>query len=338
MNIDIVLDSHLPPDQLADLGLLAERYGIRTVWNASYLDGRDPLTNMAELARRSRTLRVAPMALNAYEMHPFRIGMALLTLNEIAGGRAQTMIGGGGEVVMALGIPFEKRVRHVRECLEIVKGMCTARPFDYAGELFSIEGYDPQWITARPPLIYAGANRPQMLRMAAKHADGIFMSDLSLSLAQAAIGAVHDRMAEIGRDRTGFRFNNFMAWYVYNDPAEARHEARRWIGFRALFREYMMREFMSAEEFAVILEHIPQIYAMASKDEDSIDGMPDHLLDLCVDRLTLTGGVGQLDRIIEHLVEFKAIGVTEISLELKKHQAHGIRLIGERVLPALREV
>ena len=29
-------------------------------------------------------------------------------------------------------------------------------------------------------------------------------------------------------------------------------------------------------------------------------------------------------------------GCNEVAIELKKHQAHGIRLIGERVLPALR--
>jgi len=336
MEIDIVLDSHLPQGELTELGLLAERYGIRTVWNASYLDGRDPFTNMAELAAKSTSIHVAPMALNAYEMHPFRIGMALLTLNELAGGRARTLIGGGGEAVMALGIPFDKRVRYVRECLEIVKGMTTARPFSYAGELFRIEGYDPQWVTAPPPFLYAGANRPQMLRMAAKAADGILMSDLSVSLAQGAIAAVHERMRELGRDPTGFRFNNFMAWYVYEDPVEARHEARRWIGFRAIFREYMMREFMTAQEFEEILKHIPAIYAMAAKDDDSVDGLDDRLLDLCVDRLTLTGSVNELDRIIEHLLEYKAIGVTDICIELKKHQAHGIRLLGERVLPAIR--
>ena len=336
MNVDIVLDSHLPQRELTELGLLAEKYGISTVWNASYLDGKDPFTNMADLAAKSTNLRVAPMALNAYEMHPFRIGMALLTLGEIAGGRVSTLIGGGGEVVMALGIPFEKRVRHVRECLEIVKGMTTDRPFSYQGELFSIEGYNPQWVTAPAPFLYAGANRPQMLRMAAKSADGILMSDLSVTLARGAIESVHERMGEIGRDPAGFRFNNFMAWYVYDDPAEARHEAKRWIGFRALFREYMMREFMSAEEFAIILEHVPAIYAMAAKDEDSVDGLPDRLLDQCVDKLTLTGGVDELDRIIEHLLEYKAIGVTDICIELKKHQAHGIRLLGERVLPALR--
>jgi len=237
---------------------------------------------------------------------------------------------------MALGIPFDKRVRYVRECLEIVKGMTTARPFSYAGELFRIEGYDPQWVTAPPPFLYAGANRPQMLRMAAKAADGILMSDLSVSLAQGAIAAVHERMRELGRDPTGFRFNNFMAWYVYEDPVEARHEARRWIGFRAIFREYMMREFMTAQEFEEILKHIPAIYAMAAKDDDSVDGLDDRLLDLCVDRLTLTGSVNELDRIIEHLLEYKAIGVTDICIELKKHQAHGIRLLGERVLPAIR--
>ncbi|MFQ5635644.1 MAG: LLM class flavin-dependent oxidoreductase [Gammaproteobacteria bacterium] len=336
MDLDIVLDSHMPQAELTELGLLAEQCGIRTVWTASYLDGRDPFTNLAELAAKSSRIRVAPMALNGYEMHPFRIGMALLTLNELCNGRVDTMIGGGGEVVMALGIPFEQRVRYVRECLDIVRGMTRNRPFSYAGELFSISGYDPQWVSAPPPFVYAGANRPQMLRMAASSADGILMSDLSVNLASGAIAAVRERMAEIGRDPAGYRFNNFMARYVYEDAAEARHEARRWIGFRAIFREYMMREFMSASDFEKILEHIPAIYAMAAKDEDSVEGLPDHLLDMCVDKLTLTGGVDELDRIIEHLLEHKAAGVTNICIELKKHQAHGIRLLGERVLPAIR--
>jgi 5,10-methylenetetrahydromethanopterin reductase len=336
MDIDIVLDSQLPSSRLTELGLLAEKYGIHTLWNASYLDGRDPFSNLADLARMSSRIRVAPMALNAYEQHPFRIAMALLTLNEIAGGRVETMIGGGGEVVMALGIPFEKRVRYVRECIEIVKGATRDRPFSYEGELFSIDNYDPQWPTAEPPFIYAGANKPQILHMAAKTADGIFMSDLSVNLSRNAIEAVQARQKEIGRDPAGYRFNNFMAWYVYDDADEARHEAKRWIGFRALFREYMMLEIMSEEDFAIILDHIPQIYAMAPRDEDSVDGLPDRLLDLCVDKLTLTGSPDDLDDIIEHLLEFKAIGVTHICLELKKHQAHGIKLLGERVIPALR--
>jgi len=336
MNVDIVLDSHLSSNEFKELGLLAEEAGISTVWNASYLDGRDPFSNMAELARASSRIKLAPMALNAYEMHPFRIAMALLTLGELCDGRVETMIGGGGEVVMALGIPFEKRVRYVRECLEIVKGCTSARPFSYKGELFSIDNYDPQWITQGAPFVYAGANKPQMRRMAARYADGIFMSDLSVTLATETIGAVHDRMTELGRDKQSMRFNNFMAMYIYDDLAEARHEARRWIGFRALFREYMMKEFMTLDEFEIIMAHIPEIYAMAPKNESSVAGVPDALLDKCVDNLTLTGTPDDMDHVIEHLLEYKAIGVTEVCIELKKHQAESIKLLGERVIPALR--
>jgi alkanesulfonate monooxygenase SsuD/methylene tetrahydromethanopterin reductase-like flavin-dependent oxidoreductase (luciferase family) len=336
MDIDIVLDSDLSPNELKELGVLAEQQGIRTVWNASYLTGRDPFTNLVPLAQATSRIGIAPMALNGYEMHPFRMAMALMTLNEFADGRVETMIGGGGEVVMALGIPFEKRVRYVREAVEFVKGATTERPFNYAGELFKVSDYNPQWPTATPPFVYAGANRPQMLRMAAKAADGIFMSDLSPGLAKGAIEAVHTRMGEIGRDPAGFRFNNFMAMYVYDDLAEARHEARRWMGFRAIFREYMMREFMDAGEFQQILEHIPAIYAMAPKNESYVDGLDDELLERCVDKLTLTGTTADLDGIIEHLLEYKALGVTEVCIELKKHQAKNIMLIGERILPAIQ--
>ena len=336
MEIDIVLDSHLKSSEFKELGLLAEQYGINTVWNASYLDGRDPFSNMAELAMASSRIKLAPMALNGYEMHPFRIAMALLTLGDLCQGRVETMVGGGGEVVMSLGIEFEKRVRYVRETLEIVKGCTSQRPFSYSGELFSIKHYDPQWIKEAPPFVYAGANKPQMLRMAAKHADGVFMSDLSITLASNAIDTVFSRMDELGRPKNDMRFNNFMAWYVYDNLAEARHEARRWIGFRALFREYMMREFMTEEEFAIIMSRIPQIYAMAPKNESSVEGVPDELLDLCVDKLTLTSTPDNLDGIIEHLLEFKAAGVTHTCLELKKHQAQSIKILGETILPALR--
>jgi hypothetical protein len=57
---------------------------------------------------------------------------------------------------------------------------------------------------------------------------------------------------------------------------------------------------------------------------------------MCVDHLTLSGTANDMDHVIGHLQELKEAGCSQVSLELKKHQAHGIRLIGERVIPALR--
>ena len=93
MDIDIVIDSHLSPAETTELGLLAEKNGIRCIWNASYQGGKDPFTNMVDLAMKSSRIKLAPMALNAYEMHPYRIAMALQTLNEIANGRAEVITG-----------------------------------------------------------------------------------------------------------------------------------------------------------------------------------------------------------------------------------------------------
>jgi alkanesulfonate monooxygenase SsuD/methylene tetrahydromethanopterin reductase-like flavin-dependent oxidoreductase (luciferase family) len=336
MDVDLVLDSQLAPSQLAELAVLAEQQGIHAIWCASYLDGRDPFSNLVELAQRTERIRFGPIALSPYELHPFRIAMNLLTLNEIGDGRAQAIVGAGGEVVMALGVDRSRRVRAVREAVDIVMGCIHERPFSYSGELYSLENYRADWVTAPSPTVYVAANRPQMLRMSARASQGIMMSDLSPTLAAAAVDAVRGHLQEFGRDDADFRFNNFMAWYVYDDLAEARHEAKRWIGFRAIFREYMMREFMSEEDFATILEFIPQIYAMAAADADSVDGLPDRLLDDCVDHLTLTGSTDDMDHVIEHLLELKAAGCNEVAIELKKHQAHGIELIGERVIPALR--
>lgn len=337
MDVDIIIDSTISSQELCELGLLAEKHGIRCVWNANMLIGRDPFTNMAQLARESSRIKIAPMAINAYEMHPFRIAMNLLTLNELAPGRVEAMIGGGGETVMSLGIPFERRVGHVKEALEFVRGAMNDRPFTYDGSLFKVKDYNPPWVSDGPkPFLFAGANRPMMLKMAATTADGIMLSDLTPNLCRERIDKVHAYRSEAGLSNAGYRFNNFLAWYVYEDPAEARFEARRWIGFRALFRDYMMLDFMDQDEFQQILHHMDAIYAMAPANTDRVEGLDDELLDRCVDHLTLTGGVEDLDRIIAELLEFKALGITEVAFKLQKHYAHSIKLLGERVIPALQ--
>ena len=336
MEIHITLNSHLSSKELVEIGVLAEQQGIHGLWYYSYLDGREPFSNMAALATATKTIRLGPAALNAYEQHPLRIAMGLLTFNEIAEGRAQASIGSGGEVVMALGIPLERRVRVARECLEFVKAASGQRPFSYDGELYQVTDYDPFWATAPAPVVYAAANRPQMLRMGAAIADGVSLGDLSPRLCREAIEIVNDTLNSVGRSPEGFQFNNNKAWYVYDDKDEARREAKRWIGYRAIFRDYMMEEFMGPEDFEIILAHIPQIYDMATKGTHAVDGVPDRLLDMCVDNLTLTGGMDDLETIIEHLHAYKQEGVTQVTLELRKHIDQSIKLIGERVIPALR--
>jgi len=88
MRIGVILDSRLSTSDINELGLLAEKYGIHSVWSASYTDSREPFLNLSQLASQSSKINLGPIALNPFDTHPIRIATGLLTLNELAKGRA----------------------------------------------------------------------------------------------------------------------------------------------------------------------------------------------------------------------------------------------------------
>ena len=63
--------------------------------------------------------------------------------------------------------------------------------------------------------------------------------------------------------------------------------------------------------------------------------MPADILQTLVDGLSCAGDYSSIDRHIEKLNQFGEQGFTEIALRLHDNPADSIRLLGERVLPAL---
>jgi len=178
MRIGLILDSRLSASKITELGLLAEQYGVHTIWLASYIDSREPFTNLSQLALRSKHIKLGPIALNPFDTHPIRILSGLLTLNELADGRANVVIGGGGEALQSLNLKPLRRVKAVQECVEILKSISKGNTLNYDGEIFQINNYNPFWVKQSMPKVYVAANKPQMLKMSSKLSDGIMMSDL----------------------------------------------------------------------------------------------------------------------------------------------------------------
>jgi len=337
MRIGLILDSRLSTSNITELGLLAEKYGIHTIWLASYIESREPFTNLSQLARHSSQINLGPVALNPFDTHPIRIATGLLTLNELAKGRATIVIGGGGESLQSLNLKPVKRVRAVKECVEILKSISAVDPLDYSGELFQVKNYHPFWATQAMPKVYVAANKPQMLKMSARLSDGIMMSDLPANLIKNTVEEVSIHLKTFGQEPDDFRFNNFMAWALYDDKKEAMKEAIQWLGYRGLFRRWVITTFMSDKDYDLIEAHKEEIYQMPILNTSSIPGIPDALLEKLVDHLTLTGHVSEVDQKIEHLLELKAAGLTDVALELRQNPAASIKLIGEQVIPALNK-
>ena len=63
--------------------------------------------------------------------------------------------------------------------------------------------------------------------------------------------------------------------------------------------------------------------------------MPDSVLDQLVKNITLTGSPDRLDQIIDKLRAYEAAGLQSIALRLYHDTAASIRLLGERIIPAL---
>ena len=364
MRIHVILDPRLSPRRLAELGALAESHGLEAVWTSSLVGARDPFVAFVPLAQATRRLRLGPIAVNPFDIHPAKLAMSLLTLNELAGGRAQLVLGGGGEALESLGLAPARRVLAVREAAALLREAASGRRFDFEGQLFRTRGFACDWVAAPPPMLWIGANGPQMLAMAATAADGIMLSDLPPTLLAAAIADARSHRAaaatapkpapatDAGAPDTpvpasrgdalqaGLRaplvFNNFVAWHVYDDATKARAEARRWLAFRGLFRRWVCTTFISDAEYDAIEARQAAFYRWATGGPP-VEDLPESLLDRLVEHLTLTSTPDRLEPVLQHLEAMCAAGLTHVALRLYQDIERSIELIGREVAPRLRD-
>lgn len=335
MRIDVILESNNPPERILELGKLAEEQGLGGVWVSNMNDARDPFINFVPLAMATSRIRLGPIAVSPFELHPLKMASSLLTLNEVAKGRAQIVVGGGGGTATAMGAKPTRVVRAVRECVEILRLGATGQPVRYAGEMFQVKWYNPAWVEHGPPRIYAGANGPQMLRSAPRYADGIMVSDFVVDHVRRARATIDASLAEAGRDPAAFPVNNFWAWHVKETREEAEREARIWLTVRGTLYPPYINEVLEPDEADVVNRNIGAFIRAYNRKSDVIEGVPGDIVRRLVQRCTSACAIADLDQEIERLRSFRAAGLTEIALRIYENPAETIRLLGQRVVPAL---
>ncbi len=336
MQIHVLLEPDRTPDQLTALAQACETHGIDAMWTQNYLSSREPFMSLVPAALATRKVTLGVCVISPHEMHPVKMASSLHSLNEYANGRAALVIGGGGEWAVRLQAPGDRRVRRVSEAIDIVKGSAPDRALNYPGQIYKVWSYQPKWATAPAPLVYAGANRPQMLRAATRVADGVMFSDMTHGLIDDAVGAVRSGLAEHRRDAAGYRINNIWAWHIKPDNETAQREARREVLLRGLLERWYLESFLDAEECDYIEAHKEGFYKAYRGRHHRIDGVPDALVQKLVDNFSITGTVEDLERRMEELERFAAAGVTELNFRLHDDPLDAIALIGRHVVPRFR--
>lgn len=335
MRIDVIIESHHPAEEFARLGKLAEECGLGGVWVANSSNGRDAFVNYVPLALQTERIRMGPIAVSPFELHPYKMALSLLSLNEIAGGRAQIVVGGGGGVAEAMGKRPKRVLRPVRECVEIMSEAAKGKTLAYDSEDFPIAWMDTRWVTQPPPMIYVGANGPKMLESAAHYAPGIMLSDFVPKRVRWVREIVDPVLRDEGREPAAFPLNNFWAWHVKEDPAEAQREARIWLCVRGTIYGDYIYDVVDEDEARIVTDHIGSFAKAFYHKTPEIDGVPDEIIEKVIAHGTSASSLADIGKEVERFREFEESGLTEIALKVYGEPDKAIRTIGEYIVPAV---
>lgn len=361
MDIDIILEADVTPEQMAELGVAAERLGVRALWSSNYHYQWDAFLSLVPLAMATSKLIIGPLAVSPWEMHPLKMANALLTLNEIAKGRAMIAVSGGGGLLGAMGWratndgPIwphyhpvkrvsepDRRVRGMRECIEILEiarggEICMG----YDGGVFVIRRpFIMPWATHDGPLLYTCSSGPQTIRMGARLADGIQYSDYTPEMMDQGMEHVRAGWAKREVPAEDFRIGNFWAWHIKEDLADSLEEGRRELIWRGAIigqiREDIRPYCHDEEEVDLVLDNWEDLRIAARTRNGNIASIPHELLHRLVHGMASAGDYNDIDREIERFKKFAEGGLTELCLRLFDDPMEGLKTIGERVIPAFR--
>lgn len=340
MNIEIVLEPDIPPAQVAEIAVAAENYGIRALWTSNFWAHWDGFISLVQAALATKTIELGVLAISPWEMHPLKIANAISSLNEISEGRSMVAIGAGGGMLAAMGQTLNPKkmriVRAVREAIEIVQSVGSGeRHSPYEGEIFKLaRPHHLKWIRHRPARIYACSTEDQMLRMGARVADSLQMSDATLKMLPAAMESIRIGVAKRAAPADDFRIDNFWAWHIKKDRAVSMYEARRELVFRgSMLPPFTLHHFLDADEEKLVIDKWDAFAKAFWTRSGVVEGVPEPLVDKLIGELSSSGTLDDIDYQIERFKKFEAGGLTDLAIRLFDDPMDGLKMIGERIVP-----
>ncbi|MEY7850126.1 5,10-methylenetetrahydromethanopterin reductase [Natrarchaeobius sp. A-rgal3] len=217
-------------ERVAGLAALAEEEGFDVAFASSHYFNRDPFVALSRMAEATEDVRLGPGVVNPYEIHPVKLAAQTATIDEVSDGRAVFGVGAGDRSTLAtLGVDQDRPLRRVLETFDVARDL-------WAGETVTHEGT----FTARDaslnldPVdvpVYVGAQGPHMLRMSAKHADGVLINAAHPRDLEWAAGQIEQGLADRSDDRGEFEALAFASVSVAGDEEAAREAARPPVAF-----------------------------------------------------------------------------------------------------------
>lgn len=162
-----------------ELARAAESLGYSTLTMPDHFtDQLAPVPALQCAADATTTLRLGALVYDNDYKHPVVLAKELATMDVLSDGRVEIGLGAGWQVsdYEQSGIAYDPpgvRIDRFLEGLAVIKGALGPEPFSFAGEHYTITGYNglPKPVQQPAPPVLIGGGGPRVLRIAAREAD-----------------------------------------------------------------------------------------------------------------------------------------------------------------------
>jgi probable F420-dependent oxidoreductase len=191
--------------ECVELGRRAEaEWGYDAIWLAE-TNGPDSFTLAGALALATSRVTIGTAIVPVFGRSPAVLAMSAGSLAQLSGDRFVLGVGSSSHAIVEgwHGLPFERPLTSVRECVELVRAALTGERTDYRGRVFGSRGLRVGARPAKPVPIYVGALREKMLRLAGAVGDGLIVNLFPLAALPRILGAWRAGARDAGRDVAG---------------------------------------------------------------------------------------------------------------------------------------
>src|SRR3954471_13723311 len=339
-----------PLDEMLESARAMDEAGMDTVWLAEaypwwrkhQMEARGSTVVSALMARETKNLTIAWGIISPYTRHPVQVAMDARVVQEAAG-PGRFIVGFGTSKIFLNntkqgGPPkVTKPLAHMRDSVEIVRGILGGERFEYDGKVFSAdipalsdEAHSPRWEVP----VYVAGTAPMMQQIGGEIGDGLLTPSITTpDYVRYTAGNIREGAAKSGRDPGDVDLGCTILASIHATDREIGRDGAREIGGM-----YLANKVQNIQGSADVLlesagidqeEIIPVAQAMESGGRLAAKALvSDSLLDKCKPI------AGTPSDCIEAIEEYRDAGCTHIMLELwGADRLEQIRLFGEKVLP-----
>lgn len=305
--VGLMLQNALPIAANLQLAREVEEAGLSSAWVSEYR-ARDAFTTMALLGAATRRVTIGCSIVPLYTRTPALLAMSLAALEESAPGRVALGLGASSEVIVSRwhGRERVRPLRAMREYVEATRAILSGERVDYRGEVVSVEGFQLEHphLAAPRARLFVAALGEQMLRLAAKIADGVLLNLTAVQDLPRIRAIIDEAATQAGRSPSELIVIGDLRVGL-GSPAEVqemRERQRKQIAFYGRVPAYS--RFFSEAGFADEAARMQAAWE-AGERERAVAAVSDAMLDSIV-------AIGDPDRALERIAALLGNGMDEV--------------------------